>query len=177
MTLVICPITFREACAYVKKHHRHNKPPRGHKFSIGVKLGDKLVGVVMVGRPVARAFDDKMTAEINRTCTYRTRKLHANSKLYGAALRACKAMGYTRVITYTQKKEGGYSLHAVGFVRVKDLAARPSWSEDSKKLKHKRDPVGNGGVARVLWEVRYGAKEKAVPKDGLIDHDFLTLAA
>ena len=37
---------------------------------------------------------------------------------------------------------------------MKELEARKSWAESSVKLKDKRDPVGNGGVPRVLWECR-----------------------
>jgi hypothetical protein len=152
----IRPITFREACENVALLHRHNKPPRGHKFSIAVESDDgKLVGVVMVGRPIARVFDDGVTAEINRTCT--DGFPNANSKLYGAAVRACKAMGYERVITYTQVTERGSSLRGAGFVRVKDLKARKSWAESSVALRDTRDPIGNGGIPRVLWEVVFAS--------------------
>jgi hypothetical protein len=148
--LSVVPVTFRQACAFVAKLHRHNKPPRGHKFSIGVANGE-LVGVAMVGRPVARALDDGLTAEVNRTCTDGT--FNANSMLYGACLRACKAMGYTRVFTYTQVDETGVSLRAAGFRRDADLPARGSWkaSTKDKKLKAMRDEEGNGGVARTRW--------------------------
>ena len=37
---------------------------------------------------------------------------------------------------------------------MKELEARKSWAESSVALKDKRDPVGNGGVPRVLWECR-----------------------
>lgn len=145
-------MTFRQACAFVADLHRHNKPPRGHKFSVGLFDSARMVGVAMAGRPVARAFDDGLTLEINRTCTDGTR--NANSMLYGACWRAAKAMGYRRAITYTQADECGASLRAAGFVKVKDLPARPSWADESVKLKALRDPIGNGGVARVLWELR-----------------------
>lgn len=154
--LTLRPVTFRAACAFVAELHRHNKPPRGHKFSIGLHDGEKLVGVAMCGRPVARHFDDGLTLEVNRTCTDGTR--NANSMLYGAAWRAAKAMGYVRCITYTQADETGASLRAAGFRRVKDLPPRGSWAESSVKLKGLRDAVGNGGVARVLWEVTASAK-------------------
>src|SRR6516162_4902118 len=147
----ITHVTFREMCAFVQKLHRHNKPPRGHKFSIGLvdDIGT-LIGVASCGRPIARHFDDGKTIEINRTCTDGTH--NANSCLYGAALRAAKAMGYQRVITYTQSDESGSSLRAAGFKKVKDLPARSSWAAASKKLKAIRDSVGNGGVPRILWE-------------------------
>lgn len=150
--MTIVPITFRAACAFVATLHRHNKPPRGHKFSVGLEVAGKIVGVAMAGRPIARAFDNGFTLEVNRTCTDGTR--NANSMLYGATWRAAKAMGYRRLITYTQADECGASLRAAGFVRVKELPARPSWSQESLALKDLRDPVGNGGVARVLWEIR-----------------------
>jgi hypothetical protein len=152
MRLCVSPVTFKAACAFVAAHHRHNKPPVGHKFSIAVRAADEIVGVAMAGRPVARAFDDGLTLEVNRTCTDGTE--NANSMLYGAVWRAAKAMGYRRCITYTQADETGASLRAVGWVRVKELEARKSWAESSIALKEIRDPVGNGGVARVLWEIK-----------------------
>lgn len=148
--LEIRPITFRAACAFVKRLHRHNKPPRGHKFSVALWTDAELVGVAMAGRPVARAFDDGLTLEINRTCTDGTP--NANSMLYGACRRAAWAMGYRRVLTYTQAGESGASLRAAGFVLVRQLPARASWAASSVKLRAIRDPVGNGGVDRVLWE-------------------------
>lgn len=151
LELRIAPVTFREACAFVAEHHRHNKPPCGHKFSIGLLSGGSLVGVVMVGRPIARAFDDGLTMEVNRTCTDGT--ANANSMLYGAAWRAARAMGYRRGVTYTQADESGASLRGAGWRRVKDLAPRASWADSSVKLAHLRDEQGTGGVARVLWEV------------------------
>lgn len=150
--MVIVPITFRQACEFISQLHRHNKPPAGHKFSVGLKLNGVLVGVAMAGRPIARHFDDGLTLEVNRTCTDGTR--NANSMLYGAVRRAAWGMGYLRIITYTQADESGVSLRAAGFVKIKTLPARSSWTASSVKMKSTRDPVGNGGVERMLWEVR-----------------------
>ncbi len=153
MNLEIVPITLKASRQFVKDLHRHNDPPVGHKFSIGLQADGVLVGVVMVGRPIARHFDNGRTAEVNRTCTDGTP--NANSMLYGAAWRCAKAMGYTRLITYTQADESGASLRAAGWVRVKELPARGSWAESSgEKSKIKRNPKGNGGVRRVLWEIK-----------------------
>lgn len=151
--MIIIPLTFRQACNFVAKLHRHNKPPRGHKFSIGLMDGTELVGVAMAGRPIARAFDDGLTLEVIRTCTDGT--AHANSMLYGAVWRSAKAQGYRRCLTYTQHDETGASLRAVGWVREREIAARGSWSSSTsdERLKSMRDPVGNGGVARVLWSI------------------------
>lgn len=146
----IVPISFKEACDFVRKLHRHNKPPRGHKFSVGLHDDNGLCGVAQCGRPVARALDDGLTLEINRTCTDGTR--NANSMLYGACRAAARALGYLRLITYTQADESGASLRAAGFRRAADLPARGSWAESSVKSRAIRDPIGNGGVARVRWE-------------------------
>ena len=148
-TLEIIPVTFRQACAFVTSLHRHNKAPRGHKFSIGLERDGVLAGVVMVGRPVARALDDGRSAEVNRTCTDGTP--NANSMLYGAAWRAAKAMGYLRAYTYTQADESGASLRAAGWRVEAILDPRGSWRESSVKLADMRDETGNGGVARVRW--------------------------
>ena len=150
----LIPITIRVAKEYIKTHHRHNKPPVGWKFVVGLidDESGELVGVGTAGRPVARHYDDGLTLEVNRTCTDGTP--NANSMIYGALWRAAKALGYTRAITYTQCSESGASLRGAGWVRVKDLPPRKSWAESSVKLREIRDPIGTGGVPRVLWEIK-----------------------
>ena len=88
--LDICPVSLAEANAFVAEHHRHHKPVVGHKFSIGCTDGEKIVGVAIVGRPVARYLDDGWTLEVNRCCTDGTR--NACSILYAAA--SLKAAGW-----------------------------------------------------------------------------------
>ncbi len=160
MALQIRPISLRAAKEYIAEHHRHNKPPVGHKFSISVYDGERLVGVICAGRPIARHYDDGVTLEVNRSCT--DGRKNANSMLYGAVRRAAKAMGYRRLITYTQANESGSSLKASGFKIVKNLPARKSWAQSSVKLASKKDPVGNGGVERVLWEIDFNAALRAI---------------
>ena len=58
MSLSLKPITQKAAKEYIAKHHRHHKPPVGSVFQVGVTQDDKLVGVVIVGRPVARMLQD-----------------------------------------------------------------------------------------------------------------------
>lgn len=150
--LTVVPLTFRQGAAFVARHHRHHAPPRGCKFVLGVcdETG-ALRGVAMVGRPVARSFDDGLTAEVNRTATDGCP--NANSALYGAAWRVAAAMGYRRMVTYTQGNETGASLRAVGAVRVRDIPPRKGWAESSVALRAIRDPIGSGGVGRTLWRV------------------------
>lgn len=111
--LTLTPINLKTANAFVQQYHRHHKPTRGHKFSIGVSDNDTLVGVVICGRPVARRLDDGYTLEVNRLCTDGTPNVC--SILYAAAYRAARAMGYNKVITYILDTENGASLKAAGY--------------------------------------------------------------
>lgn len=101
MPLEVVPITFKEANEFVRRYHRHHGPVQGYKFAIGLADTERneIVGVVIVGRPVARYLDDGWTLEVTRLCTDGTR--NACSKLYAAAWRAARALGYRRLITYT----------------------------------------------------------------------------
>ncbi len=145
--LEVVPVSFAAACSFVAEHHRHHQPPIGHKFSVGVARGDDLVAVAIVGRPVARSYDDGWTLEVTRSCTDGTE--HANSMLYGAAWRAARAMGYRRLITYTQDGEGGASLRGAGWRVVAQRPARKGWDTPSRR----RENRGVDGIARTLWEV------------------------
>ena len=140
------PIRFTEACAFIEQHHSHHRPPQGWLFGIAANDGKRIVGVVTVGRPVARPFDDTWTAEVTRCCTEGTP--HVASKLYAAAWRACRAMGYRRLVTYTLKEERGTSLKAAGW-RVTHTTAGGSWSCPSRPRIDKH-PTGQ----KVLWEQR-----------------------
>lgn len=147
MTLDLSPITFREAAEFVNINHRHHPAPAGHKFSIAVSHGNQVVGVIMVGRPVARHFDDGVTLEVNRSCV-KDGHANANSMLYGAAWRAAKALGYRRLITYTLASESGSSLKAAGYRVVAERSARPGWDAPSRP----RVDTTLHGVQRTLWE-------------------------
>lgn len=123
--LELTPITLREANAFVAEHHRHHRPTAGHKFSIGVRDGERLAGVAICGGPASRHLDDGKTLEINRVCTDGTK--NACSILYGATYRAAKAMGYRRVVTYILESEPGTSLKAAGY-RCEGRAGAPKWN-------------------------------------------------
>lgn len=142
----IRPISLKAAQDFVRQHHRHNKPPVGHKFSVGLFDGEQLLGVAVAGRPVARMLDDGLTLEVTRTCTDGTR--NANSMLYGAIVRAATALGYAKCVTYTQHNESGASLRGAGWVIVAHLPSRAGWDAPSRR----RQEIGSGDVPRVRWE-------------------------
>ena len=148
MTLELQPISYKEACEFIKLHHRHHLPPQGWKFGIAANNGDSIVGVVTVGRPVARLLDDGWTLEVTRCCTDGT--YNCCSFLYSAAWRATRALGYKRLITYTLKSEGGASLRASNFKLVGE-AGGSSWNRKSRP-RIDQSPI----CTKLLWEM--GAK-------------------
>lgn len=88
-----------------------------------------MVGVAIVGRPVARQSQDGLTAEVKRLATDGTR--NACSILYAAAWRAARALGYRRLITYTLPEEGGASLRGAGW-RCIGSAGGGAWSRRAR---------------------------------------------
>jgi len=118
-----------EANAFVARHHRHHMPVVGHLFSLGAAVGDEIVGVAIVSRPVSRFRDDGVTAEVTRLCTDGTKD--ACSFLYGAASRAAFALGFKRIGTYILNTENGVSLRAAGWKMIGETPGR-SWSVPSR---------------------------------------------
>lgn len=143
--LQLQPITFKEASVFVSRYHRHHRPPQGCKFCIGVNDGIKVVGVIIVGRPVSRCLDNGWTAEVTRCCTDGTK--NAASILYAAAWRAARAMGYLRLITYTLQTESGVSLTASNYKLIGE-AGGGTWNN---KTRHRVDthPIEQ----KLLWEI------------------------
>lgn len=147
MTLHLVPVRFRDAAAFVAMWHRHNPPPVGMIFAVGTADDDGILrGVAVVGRPVARHLDDGHTLEVTRTATDGTR--NANSMLYGAAWRAARALGYRRLITYTQASETGASLRAAGWRVIAQRPPRPGWHCPSRP----RTAARSEYMPRTLWE-------------------------
>lgn len=147
MSLHLVPVRFSDAAAFVATWHRHHQAPIGCKFCLGVADDEGILhGVAIVGRPVARHLDNGQTLEVTRTATDGTR--NANSMLYGAAWRAAQALGYTRLITYTQAAEGAASLRAAGWKTIAHRPARPGWNTPSRP----RRATGTEYMPRTLWE-------------------------
>ena len=144
-SLRLAPVTWRSARQFVSEHHRHHVPPRGHRFSIAVNdEAGNLVGVAIVGRPVARHLDDGWTVEVTRCCTLGAS--NACSMLYGAARRIAKEIGYKRIITYTLATESGASLRAAGWTQIAETEGG-SWHRTSRP-RNDRHPL----VRKHRWE-------------------------
>lgn len=138
--LIVVPIELKEANSFIAVMHRHHAPVVGHRFSLGaVDESGLLHGVCVVGRPVARlAGHPRDVAEVTRLATDGT--YNACSILYAAAARACKAMGFRRIQTYTLPDEGGASLRASGWV-MEGEAGGGQWKHTDGKPRRTDQPT------------------------------------
>lgn len=161
--LELQPITFHEAREFVLRLHRHNPITQGWKFGCAVNDGEKVVGVIVCGHPVARMLDDGWTLEVTRCCTDGTK--HAASMLYGAAWRAAQALGYRRLITYTLETEPGTSLRAVGWKELYTTTRKRSWNMPGRPRVDKH--VASG---RTLWEAPGAKVPPAIPLNRNADY-------
>ncbi|MGW3240681.1 XF1762 family protein [Streptomyces olivaceus] len=145
--LHLVPVRSRQAKDFVRTWHRHHPPPAGQIFAVGAADETGILrAVAIVGRPVARHLDDGATLEVTRTASDGAR--NANSLLYGAAWRAAKALGYRRMVTYTQDGESGASLRGAGWRVIASRPPRAGWHTASRP----RADHGNNHVTRLLWQ-------------------------
>ncbi len=124
-------IPFRDARRFIDRHHEHCRSPTGWKFGQGLFNGPELIAVVIVGQPLARAFDRHQVVEVTRLCARRDRpaalRWNACSALYGWAAREAKLRRFRRIITYTRSDENGASLRASGW-NCEGAAGGRSWN-------------------------------------------------
>jgi hypothetical protein len=147
--LHLLPVTIGEANDFVRSYHRHNKPVVSARFAIGASDGAAMVGVAIVGRPVARKLQDGVTAEVVRCCTLEDAPKGTPSFLYAACWRAWRAMGGAKLLTYTLQSEGGASLRGAGWTLIAELkAGNPkAWLN-----RHGREFQAVVGQAKFRWE-------------------------
>jgi hypothetical protein len=148
-------MSLREANDFVQSFHRHSgRTSRdGGKFAIGCvdDLGE-LLGVAIVGRPLARMLDDGMTAEVTRTCVRPDAPKNVNSFLYGRCWRIWQQMGGTRMVTYTLESESGASLRGAGWkIAGVSKGHKDGWARsDSPHIKRTWQPLF--GQQKFRWE-------------------------
>lgn len=130
--LELVPVSLKEANAFVQKYHRHHGPVTGHKFSVAAaNEKGEIVGVTIVGRPVSRYLDDRMTLEVTRLCTNGTENVC--SFLYSKCAKIAKDMGYSKIITYILESEHGASLRASGWTLEEENVGGGSWDTPSRR--------------------------------------------
>lgn len=146
--LTIVPLSLSQANDLVASWHRHHKPLDQAKFCVGVvDESRRIVGAAIVGRPVARLLDDTFTLEVNRCVTDGTP--NACSALYGAVARTAKALGYSRVYTYTREDEPGDSMRGAGWTLDEPHIRARSWNMPGRPRVDKTEIVRR---KRWLWQ-------------------------
>lgn len=152
MKLIAVPITLREANDFVEQFHRHNgrTSRNGGKFAIGCSADNELVGVAIVGLPIARMLSDGFTAEVLRCCVLDSSPKGTNSFLYACCWRAWRAMGGRRLITYTLKDEGGASLRGAGWKIVAEVDSSNGWNRPNINRIRQWQPIY--GQSKLRWE-------------------------
>lgn len=130
----IVPMILREANDFVEQWHRHSARTSndGGKFAIGLEHEGQLVGVAIVGRPVARLLQVPGAAELLRLCTSPAAPKGSGSKLYSRAKRIWQLMGGTILHTYTLKHEGGATLRGAGIHEAAAEVEGQQWTRPSR---------------------------------------------
>lgn len=179
------PIEFSDAAKFVEDHHEHCDAPRGWKFGFSIWNGATQLGVITVGRPVARMIDRRRdTLEVNRLCLDRTLpdglRWNACSQAYTEAARRTERMGYSKIITYTRDDEAGTSLKACGWIpdavvearswahsrpdrSEKNIAGRTRWTRDLKPTKQAVETLRAWYAAR---DAKKAMKARAAARNG-----------
>lgn len=147
MTLSLYHVELKDANAYIERLHRHHKRIQGHRFSLGVKNGDELCGVIVVGRPVGGQHQSDWV-EVTRCCTDGT--YNACSFLYSAAARAAKALGFERIQTYILINEPGTSLKASNW-EFDRLSHPVGWHHTSDTTRAARHVPDHLRERKQLW--------------------------
>jgi hypothetical protein len=148
--IIAIPITISEAKIFVNNFHRHNKAPVGALFSVAASDGQNMVGVAIVGRPVARKLDDGKTIEVVRCCVIDNAPKGTCSFLYSRCWQAGKALGWSKLITYTLQSESGASLRGAGWKVVAELKANDPKMWQSRQGREWQPVVGQ---AKLRWQV------------------------
>lgn len=151
--LTVRPVAFSTARAFVDRHHAHCGGPAAWRFGAAVWNGWTLVGVVMVGNPVAPSYAGRGMVEVNRLCVRRdipvALRWNACSMLYGWAAREAERRGFDKIITYTREDEDGTSLRAAGWVKETRVRGR-SWHSGRRARRTRNAWVGKDRWSRQL---------------------------
>ena len=82
-------LTVENAMDFLKEHERHYKSVAKPLFAIGISMNDELCGAAVVGT---------RNDEVELCHIYSVGEYQGYTVLYGAVWRACKAMGYKKMI-------------------------------------------------------------------------------
>ena len=164
--LVVRPVRFAVATGFVRRHHVHRGAPTAWRFGASVTNGPTLLGVVMVGNPVARGFNGRGMVEVNRLCVRRdvpaALRWNACSRLYAWACGEAERRGFTRIITYTRADEDGASLRAAGWTKEARVRGR-SWNTRTRVRAESGPPIDKDRWSRTLTPRRPPPRRRPFP--------------
>jgi hypothetical protein len=109
------PVALKEANKFIDRYHRHNGAVLVARFAVGATCDGELIGVAIVGNPIARLLAKEGVAEVVRLCVIPGAPLGSCSFLYARCWRIWEMMGGRKLITYTLQSESGSSLRGAGW--------------------------------------------------------------
>ncbi len=156
------PIERERARAFIADHHAHCDPPVTWRFHQGIFNGRTLLGVAIVGNPVAPALMGRGIVEVNRLCIRRDTadalRWNAASMLYSWCAREAARLGWQKIITYTRIEEAGTSLRAAGWIAETRVRGR-GWHSARRARSNT-----NSWIDKIRWSKRLDAARRKTPK-------------
>lgn len=157
--LSLVPVTHAQANDYVQMIHRHNGRLPTSIIHVGVADEAGMVrGVAVAGLPKARLLCDGYTIEVSRVCT--DGAYNACSMLYAACIKAARALGYRRIVTYTIDAEAGTSLKASGW-KIARASRGGTWKRPNQTARRGQIDAHDLG-AKWRWEITFSGESPAL---------------
>ena len=134
---------------FIAEHHAHCRVPVTWRFHTAILNGRTLMGVAVVGNPVAPGLNGRGILEVNRLCIRRDTpdalRWNAASMLYGWCAREAARQGWRKIITYTRADEPGTSLRAAGWTQEARVRGR-GWHSTRRARSNT-----NSWIDKVRW--------------------------
>jgi hypothetical protein len=155
------PIAPSSVRRFIGLHHAHCGIPVTWRFHNAVFNGATLIGVAVVGNPVAPALMRRGILEVNRLCVRpdvpAALRWNAASMLYGWCAREAQRGGWRKIITYTRIDEPGTSLEAAGWTREATVRGR-GWHSTRRQRSNR-----NSWIDKVRWSRTFAASTSVDP--------------
>lgn len=145
MTLRVVPIYSSEALAFCDAHHSHLDPPDRIFYASAVHDETGLRCVALLARPKSRELQAQGYAEVVRVASDGTAE-HAASMALGALMRAARALGWTKLVSYALLGEAGTIYRATGWWPVAITRPDREWGCPSRP----REEAAQSG-SKVRW--------------------------
>lgn len=160
--LTLKPISTNSVRRFIERHHAHCGVPVTWRFHHAVYNGATLIGVAVVGNPVASALMRRGIVEVNRLCVRRDTaaalRWNAASMLYGWCAREAERRGWEKIITYTRADEPGTSLAAAGWDKEATIRGR-GWHSARRRRSNR-----NSWIDKIRWSRTLAPSKPDAPK-------------